>query len=158
MGSQATGGFRSMHPFARLPTRVRRPASFPDVIRAPCPPPAHSPAPFASPAPTKRRELGRLSSRPSKTGSCGSSSFRSSGSRLFFRSDSNSLQLARVRFLIASPVLSRRLFFSNKEENSFSFRVFLSPLCLSSPIPRTIRRIVSFPVYSDFDVMFLSFH
>lgn len=30
--SQATGGFRSMHPYARLPTRVRRPASFPDVI------------------------------------------------------------------------------------------------------------------------------
>lgn len=30
--SQATGGFRSMHPYARLPTRVRRPASSPDVI------------------------------------------------------------------------------------------------------------------------------
>lgn len=30
--SRATGGFRSMHPYARLPTRVRRPASSPDVI------------------------------------------------------------------------------------------------------------------------------
>lgn len=29
---QATGGFRSMHPYARLPARVRRPASSSDVI------------------------------------------------------------------------------------------------------------------------------
>lgn len=35
MAGQATGGFRSMHPFARLPTRVRRPAPSPDVIPAP---------------------------------------------------------------------------------------------------------------------------
>lgn len=35
VAGQATGGFRSMHPFARLPTRVRRPAPSPDVIPAP---------------------------------------------------------------------------------------------------------------------------
>lgn len=30
--TQATEGVRSMHPYARLPARVRRPASSPDVI------------------------------------------------------------------------------------------------------------------------------
>lgn len=62
---QATGGFRSMHPFARLPTRVRRPASSPDVIRTPDP---TRPSPRPHPPrgshqlrryPMKRRELRR---------------------------------------------------------------------------------------------------
>lgn len=68
--SQATGGFRSMHPYARLPARVRRPASSPDVILPYLAIPGYPPpSPRTSPTPMQQRETARSNFRPSKTGS-----------------------------------------------------------------------------------------
>jgi len=63
--SQATRGFRSMHPYARLLARVRCPASSSDVILPYLAIPGY---PSAPPTPMQQRESTRSNFRPSKTG------------------------------------------------------------------------------------------
>jgi len=65
--SQATGGFRSMHPYVRLPARVRCPASSSDVILPYLAIPGYPPR--TPPTPMQQRESARSNFRPSKTGS-----------------------------------------------------------------------------------------